>query len=255
MTSQALNVLSPDSLISTFGVAGVLAIIFVELAVIVCFFLPGDSLLFIAGVAASGAANKLVGTHLNFPVLLIATPIVAIVGSQVGHFVGAKFGRKLFDKPNSRFFKRKYAVQAEFYFNKYGGAKAVVISRFIVGVRTFVNPLAGMLEMSARQFFLWSTIGNVLWVELMLVLGYELGDKVKGNIDKVILPIAFVVAVITLVPLLLEMLKERKAAKRGEETELQVFEREAERQYLLRIGGEPADAVPAVSSGGARHRK
>ena len=254
MTTEALNILSPDSLISTFGVAGVLAIIFVELAVIIGFFLPGDSLLFIAGVAASGAANKLVGTHLNFAVLLIATPIVAIIGSQIGHYTGAKFGRRLFDRPDSRFFKRKYSVRAEFYFNKYGGAKAVLISRFIVGVRTFVNPLAGMLEMSAREFFLWSAIGNIVWVELMLVLGYELGDKVKGNIDNVILPIAAIVAVITLIPLALEMLKERRAAKRGEETELQIFEREAEVSYQQRIGGQLAlDAE--VSPAGARHRK
>ncbi|HEX4791702.1 MAG TPA: DedA family protein [Actinospica sp.] len=249
----ALNVLSPDSLISTFGVAGVLVIIFVELAVIIGFFLPGDSLLFIAGVAASPAAIKLVGTHLNFAALLIATPIVAIIGSQIGHYTGARFGRRLFDRPDSRFFKRKYAVHAEFYFNKYGGAKAVVISRFIVGVRTFVNPLAGMLEMSARTFFFWSTLGNIIWVELMLVLGYELGNKVKGNIDTVILPIAAVVAVITLIPLALEMLKERKAAKRGEETELQVFEREQEQLYLARVGDQAGPAE--VSTAGARHRK
>jgi hypothetical protein len=87
----------------------------------------------------------------------------------------------------------------------------------------------------------------------MLVLGYELGDKVKGNIDNVILPIAAVVAVITLIPLALEMLKERKAAKRGEETELQVFERESERQYQLRVGGQPE--ADEVSTAGARHRK
>jgi membrane-associated protein len=249
----ALNVLSPDSLISTFGVAGVLVIIFVELAVIIGFFLPGDSLLFIAGFAASPAAIKILNTHLNFATLLIATPIVAIVGSQIGHYTGAKFGRRLFDRPDSRFFKRKYAVHAEFYFNKYGGAKAVLISRFIVGVRTFVNPLAGMLEMSARTFFFWSTLGNIVWVELMLVLGYELGNKVKGNIDTVILPIAAVVAVITLIPLALEMLKERKAAKRGEETELQVFEREQEQLYLARVGGQAGPAE--VSTAGARHRK
>ena len=254
MTPEALNVLSPASLISTFGVVGVYAIIFIELAVIVGFFLPGDSLLFIAGVAASGAANTLVGTHLNFAALLIGTPIVAIVGSQIGHFTGAKFGRRLFDKPDSRFFKRKYSVHAEFYFNKYGGPKAVVVSRFIVGVRTFVNPLAGMLDMSARSFFLWSSIGNVFWVELMLVLGYELGDKVKGNIDSVILPIALVVAVITLIPLALEMLKERKAAARGEETELQIFEREQEHLYQQRVGVQDA-AVAEVSTAGARHRK
>jgi membrane-associated protein len=253
VTIEAVNFLSPDSLISTFGVAGVLAIIFVELAVIVGFFLPGDSLLFIAGVASSGAANKLVGTHLNFAALLIATPIVAIVGSQIGHYTGAKLGRRLFDRPDSRFFKRKYSVRAEFYFNKYGGPKAVLVSRFIVGVRTFVNPLAGMLDMTARSFFLWSALGNIFWVELMLVLGYELGDKVTGNIDKVILPIALAVAVLTLLPLAWEMAKERKAAKRGEETELQVFEREQERLYLARVGrqGGPAE----VSTAGARHRK
>jgi membrane-associated protein len=253
VTIEAVNLLSPGSLISTFGVAGVLAIIFVELAVIVGFFLPGDSLLFIAGVASSGAADTIVDTHLNFAALLIATPIVAIIGSQIGHYTGAKLGRRLFDRPDSRFFKRKYSVRAEFYFNKYGGPKAVLVSRFIVGVRTFVNPLAGMLDMSARSFFLWSALGNIFWVELMLVLGYELGDKVKGNIDKVILPIALAVAVLTLLPLAWEMAKERKAAKRGEETELQVFEREQERLYLARVGrqGGPAE----VSTAGARHRK
>ena len=150
MTYVALNVLSPESLISTFGVVGVYVIIFVELAVIVGFFLPGDSLLFIAGVAASGAANTLVGTHLNFAALLIGTPIVAIVGSQVGHFTGAKLGRRLFDKPDSRFFKRKYSVRAEFYFNKYGGAKAVVVSRFIVGVRTSWTSWAGAVRRHAH---------------------------------------------------------------------------------------------------------
>ena len=106
---------------------------------------------------------------------------------------------------------------------------------------------------SAAKFLLWSTVGNVVWVELMLVLGYELGDKIKGNVDTFILPIAGVVAVITLIPLALEMLKERKAARRGEETELQVFEREQERLYLERTGQQAVDRE--VSAVGARHRK
>jgi len=239
VTTEALNILSPQSLIQTFGLIGVYAIIFVECAVIIGFFLPGDSLLFIAGVAASSAASSVVGTHLNFPALLIGTPIVAIVGSQIGHYTGARFGRKLFDKPNSRLFKRKYAIRAEFYFNKYGPAKAVLISRFIVGVRTFVNPLAGMLEMPARVFLMWSTIGNIIWVELILVLGYQLGDKVKGNIDTLILPIALAVVVITLVPLGLEMLKERRATKAGVQTDLQRFESEQEELYAARQPSSP----------------
>jgi membrane-associated protein len=133
----------------------------------------------------------------------------------------------------------------------------VLISRFIVGVRTFVNPLAGMLEMPARTFLLWSAIGNVFWVELMLVLGHELGAKVKGNIDTTILPIAAIVAVITLIPLALEMLKERRAAKRGELTDLQRFEREQEELYQARQPHDPArsQGQGTVAAAGARHRK
>ncbi len=250
MSFHALSILNPASLISSFGLVGVYAIIFVECALIIGFFLPGDSLLFVAGVAASSAADQVVGAHLNFAALLVGTPIIAIVGSQIGHYTGAKFGRRLFDKPDSRFFKRRYAIRAEFYFNKYGGAKAVLVSRFIVGVRTFVNPLAGMLEMPGRTFLLWSSIGNIFWVELMLVLGYALGDKVKGNIDTTILPIAAVVAVITLIPLGLEMRKERRAARSGQLTELQLFEREQEEMYQGR-SPEPS-RVPVA---GARHRK
>jgi membrane-associated protein len=250
VTNQALSILDPSSLIATFGLVGVLVIIFIECALVIGFFLPGDSLLFVAGVAASSAADKVVGAHLNFAALLVSTPIVAVVGSQIGHYTGAKFGRRLFDRPDSRFFKRRYAVRAEFYFNKYGGAKAVLVSRFIVGVRTFVNPLAGMLEMPARTFLLWSGIGNVVWVELMLVLGYELGDKVKGNIDTVILPLAAVVAVITLIPLGLEMRKERRAARSGELTELQQFESEQEELYRS-----SQVAVAGVPTGNARHKK
>jgi membrane-associated protein len=249
---HALSILDPASLISSFGLVGVYAIIFVECALIIGFFLPGDSLLFVAGVAASSAADSIVHAHLNYAALLVGTPIVAIVGSQIGHWTGARFGRQLFDRPDSRFFKRRYAVRAEFYFNKYGGAKAVLVSRFIVGVRTFVNPLAGMLEMSSRSFLLWSTIGNIFWVELMLVLGHALGTKVKGNIDTTILPIAAIVAVITLIPLALEMLKERRAAQRGELTDLQRFEREQEELYEAR---QPQDPAQVAAVAGARHRK
>jgi membrane-associated protein len=232
VTHEALNILSPQSLIQTFGLIGVYAIIFVECALIIGFFLPGDSLLFIAGVAASPAAASVVGTHLNFAALLIGTPVVAIVGSQIGHYTGARFGRRLFDRPNSRLFKRKYAIRAEFYFNKYGAAKAVLISRLIVGVRTFVSPLAGMLEMPWRRFLLWNVVGNIVWVEAILLLGYELGNKVKGNIDTLVLPIALVLVLITLIPLALEMRKEKRAAQSGVLTELQQFEHDQEAMYF-----------------------
>jgi membrane-associated protein len=212
--AQALNPLDATSLINTFGVVGVLVIIFIECGLIIGFFLPGDSLLFVAGVAASGATTTL-KVHLSFPVLIIGTPLVTILGSQLGHFTGAKFGRRLFDRPDSRFFKRKYVDRAEFYFNKYGAAKTVVISRFIVGVRTFANPLAGMLEMPARSFLLWNVISGVAWTELVLLLGYFVGDHIKGNIDTWILPIAALIAVVSLLPIFFEVLKARKERRAG----------------------------------------
>jgi membrane-associated protein len=243
MTYSALDIFSPSSLIGTFGLLGVYAVIFVECAVVVAFFLPGDSLLFVAGVAASSAASSAVGAHLNLAGLLIGTPVVAIAGSQVGHLTGARLGRRLFERPDSRFFKRKYAIHAEYYFKKYGGAKAMIISRFIVGVRTFVNPLAGMLEIPAWRFLAWSTVGNVFWVELMLLGGYALGGSIKGNVDLVILPVSLAILVISLLPLGLEIRKERRAARTGVLTDLQRFEREQEELHRARTGAGPVQAA------------
>jgi membrane-associated protein len=156
----ALNPLSASDLISalgTFALIGVLAIIFAETGLLVGFFFPGDSLLFIAGIAASSFAGKIVpGTHLSLWVLLIGTPICAIAGAQLGHFLGARYGRKFFERPNSRLFKQEYVDKAEYYFDKFGPAKAVILARFIPIVRTFLNPVAGMLGMPARRFFVYN---------------------------------------------------------------------------------------------------
>lgn len=214
MSIHALNPLDATSLINAFGILGILAVMFLECGVIICFFLPGDSLLFVAGVAASGAAAQF-HVKLSLAELVIAVPLAVILGSQLGHFTGAKLGRRLFERPDSRLFKRKYADQAELYFNKYGPAKTVVISRFIVGVRTFVNPLAGMLEMSTGQFLLWNVVSGVAWSELVILLGYFVGDRIKGNIDTWILPIAALIAVVSLVPVFLEVLKSRRESRRG----------------------------------------
>jgi membrane-associated protein len=113
----AVNLLDPTSLIATFGMIGVLAIIFAETGLLVGFFFPGDSLLFLAGVAASAFADKIIaGAHLNLWVLLIGTPLAAIAGAQVGHLLGARYGLKLFDRPYSRLLKRAYLEKAEFFF-------------------------------------------------------------------------------------------------------------------------------------------
>ncbi len=204
--SYALNPLDPKDLIQTFGVVGVIAIIFAETGLLLGFFFPGDSLLFLAGVAASPVAERLVGTTFPLPVLLIATPIAAIVGAQLGHFLGARAGHAMFDRPNSRLFKREYVEKAEHYFNRFGPAKAVVLARFIPIVRTFLNPVAGILEMPARRFFVWNLLGGLLWTEGVLIAGYQLADSIPASvIDRYLLPVVALIVLVSVSPMLVEL--------------------------------------------------
>lgn len=208
----ALNVLDAKSLISSLGAIGLLAILFAETGLLIGFFLPGDSLLILAGVAASSAASSVLGAgaRLPLPVLLIGAPICAIAGAQLGHLLGAKLGGKLFDKPESKIFKRQYVDKAEEYFEKFGPAKAVLIARFIPVVRTFLNPVAGTLEMPARTFLLWNVIGGIAWTESMLLLGYSTGAWLAPVIDKYLIPAMALIILISISPVILEVLRERK---------------------------------------------
>src|SRR5207244_7601203 len=126
------------------------------------FFLPGDSLLFVAGIAASPVAADIVGVRLSLPALLVGAPICAVAGAQLGHLLGARYGRRLFARPDSRLFKVEYVDRAEYYFTRYGPAKAIVLARFVPIVRTFLNPVAGTLRMPARRFLVWNVIGGLL---------------------------------------------------------------------------------------------
>jgi membrane-associated protein len=206
----AVNPLDAKALLKAFGLIGVWVIMFAETGLMVGFFLPGDSLLFLAGIAASPVAEEIVGTHLSLSWLLVVTPICAIVGAQLGHWLGARYGRPLFERPNSRLFKREYVEKAEFYFNKYGPAKAVVLARFIPIVRTFLNPVAGVLHMPARQFFVWNVVGAVLWVDGILLAGWALAKKITDyippeKIDTYILPVTFLIVLISLLPIFIEV--------------------------------------------------
>jgi membrane-associated protein len=216
----AVNVLDPASLIATFGTIGVLAIIFAETGLLVGFFFPGDSLLFIAGVAASPFVGSVIEGVQPMPiwVLLIGTPICAIAGAQLGHFLGAKYGRKMFERPNSRLFKPEYVAKAEYYFTKFGPAKAVILARFIPIVRTFLNPVAGVLAMPARQFFVYNVIGAILWTDGILLIGYLLAEQLAGihNIDKYILPAVGLIILISVLPILIEIYRGWRARRRGE---------------------------------------
>ncbi|MEU7832539.1 DedA family protein [Nonomuraea sp. NPDC050022] len=212
------NLLDPTwwlTMLGAFATVGVLAIIFAETGLLIGFFLPGDSLLVAAGIFSSAAAAKGIGIEpLSFPVLLIATPLCAVAGAQLGHLIGVKIGRRLFDKPDSRLFKREYVEKAEHFFVKFGPARAVIIARFVPIVRTFLNPVAGVLEMPARTFFLWNVVGGVLWVESMLLIGHFLGNQVDPTkIDKYILPGVFLIVLISLIPIIVEVVKTRRAGK------------------------------------------
>jgi membrane-associated protein len=214
----AVNVLDPASLIATFGLIGVLAIIFAETGLLVGFFFPGDSLLFIAGVAASPFAGKIVeGVQLNIAVLLAGAPICAIAGAQLGHLLGARYGRRMFERPNSRLFKAAYVAKAEYYFGRFGPAKAVILARFIPIVRTFLNPVAGVLGMPARQFFVYNVIGGILWADGMLLVGYLLAKQLSEvpNVDKYILPAVALIVLISILPILIELYRGWRARRMG----------------------------------------
>jgi membrane-associated protein len=188
-----------------FGLIGVLFVLFAETGLLIGFFLPGDTLLVAAGIATSSSPGK---HSLSLPMLMVLAPVCAIAGAQFGHFLGAKYGRKLFDRPNSRLFKQEHVDKAEYYFNRFHPSIAVVIARFVPVVRTFLNPLAGMLEMPARKFFVWNVIGAVVWTESIILLGHFLGAKVQG-IDKVVLPIVVLVMVVSVAPVIRELLRGR----------------------------------------------
>lgn len=209
-----LDLLDPKWWLTMFGAfatIGVLAIVFAETGLLFGFFLPGDSLLVAAGIFAVPAAAAGLGiSPLSLPVLLIAAPLCAIAGAQLGHFLGAKFGRKLFDKPDSRLFKQEHVEKAEYYFEKFGPAKAVVLARFMPIVRTFLNPVAGVLGMDARRFFVWNVVGGVLWIESMLLFGYFVGSAVE-NIDRYILPGVFVIVLLSILPIVREVIKNKKS--------------------------------------------
>jgi membrane-associated protein len=217
----ALNPLDPKDLLHTFGLIGVWAIMFAETGLLVGFFFPGDSLLFLAGVAASPVADQIFGdgTRLSLPGLLIGAPICAIAGAQLGHLLGRRYGTRMFERPDSKLFKREYVEKAEYYFEKFGPAKAVVLARFIPIVRTFLNPVAGTLGMPARKFLLWNIVGAVLWTDGVLLIGHLLAqqiyDAIGDNIDHYILPVVALIVLISVLPILIEILRERKAKKRA----------------------------------------
>ncbi len=201
--------LDPEVLLGL-GLLGLLLIVFAETGLLIGFFLPGDSLLFLAGVfAATGQEGLSIWT------VVLGVPIAAFLGAQTGWFIGRKAGPVLFDRPDSRFFKRENVQRAEAYLDKFGEGKAIVLARFIPIVRTFMNPVAGVLEVPGRKFAFFNAIGAALWGAGVPLAGFAVGEAV--DVDRYIIPITLAIIVASVIPVVLEF---RKARREGRERAL-----------------------------------
>jgi membrane-associated protein len=208
VTTTALPAfLDGQHLIESFGRAGLVLIIFAETGLLLGFFLPGDSLLFAAGYAATGELSSKL--HPNIALVCLGTTVVAILGAQCGFFIGRKAGPALFVREDSRFFKKHYVTKAEETVERYGAGKAIVLARFIPIVRTFLNPLVGAGALPTRTFTLWNVVGGVLWGVGVTLLGYFLGQV--SFIGKNLEIFALIVVLISVTPIALEIRKSRKA--------------------------------------------
>ncbi|MDX3714639.1 DedA family protein [Streptomyces europaeiscabiei] len=207
MTTIALGPswLDPDYLLDSFGIWGLLLIVFAESGLLIGFFLPGDSLLFTAGM--------LIATDvLDFPLwaAIVLICVSAIVGDQVGYMFGKKVGPALFKRPDSRLFKQENVTKAHEFFEKHG-PKSLVLARFVPIVRTFTPIIAGVSGMRYRTFLIFNVVGGILWGAGVTLLGSWLGkiEFVRTNIEAMLL----LIVLISVLPIIVELLKARKAKK------------------------------------------
>ncbi|XVU28152.1 DedA family protein [Actinoplanes sp. CA-054009] len=200
--------LGPEQLISTFGLLGILAVVFAESGLLIGFFLPGDSLLFTAGLLVAD------GTYLKQPLWLLCllVSVAAVAGDQFGYVFGRRFGPSLFRRADSRLFKRENLTRAGAFFAKYG-ARSIVLARFVPIVRTFTPIVAGAGRMHYRTFLLFNVIGGTLWGCGVTILGYFLGQVafVKSNIELILIAIVAV----SVIPVGVELLRGRRRARSG----------------------------------------
>ena len=217
--AAAMPALGPDfldaqHLIDSFGkwvLLGIMAVIFIEVGLLFPI-LPGDSLLFTAGALV---AQDQLDVKISIWALVAILILTAYAGTQTGYLIGRTAGPKVFRKEDSRFFKQKYIDQTYAYFDKYGG-RTLIVAQFIPFVRTYASVAAGVGKMPYRHFALWNAIGVVLWAGGVTLLGYVLGNItfIKENIEALLVLVVF----ISVLPVIIEVWRKRRKAKRGEST-------------------------------------
>lgn len=194
--------LDPIAIIKAGGYLGIAGIIFAESGLLFGIFLPGDSLLFAAGLLSAAG-------FLAFGPLMFIVVIAAIVGDSVGYWFGANVGVNFFKRKDSFFFKQEYLKRTELFYQKYGG-RAVVLARFVPIVRTIAPILAGIGSMTYKQFLSYNMLGGLLWGAGMLSLGYSLGSIIP-NAENYILPISLVIIVVSFFPIFINLVRGTRA--------------------------------------------
>ena len=191
-------------LIKSIGYAGVWFIIFAESGLLVGFFLPGDSLLFTAGFLAS---QPQLGVF-NIWVLVFGAFVCAVVGDNVGYATGHRFGRKLFNREDSRFFHKKHLVKTQNFYERHG-KKTIILARFMPIVGTFAPIVAGIGAMQYKTFMTFNLIGGFLWTFGLTLAGYYLGQIIP-DVDKYLLPIVVVIVLISFLPSAIHLIQENR---------------------------------------------
>jgi membrane-associated protein len=195
-------------LISAVGVLGIMAIIFAESGLLLGFFLPGDTLLFSAGLLAT---KGVFGVSIH--VLVLYLIVAAIMGEAAGYWFGRKVGHRIFKRKDSMLFNPDNLMRAEKFYEKYGPV-TIMLARFVPVVRTFVPIVAGAAKMDQKLFTLYNVLGAVLWISLITYVGYFAGDFLESrgiHIDNLILPIIGVVTLLTLSSPIIHILREKES--------------------------------------------
>jgi membrane-associated protein len=203
-----------EDLIRTIGYLGLFAIIFAESGLFFGFFLPGDSLLLTAGLLAWKVDAATGQPFMNLWLLLLVLPVMAILGDNVGYWFGKKTGPRIFNRENSRFFKRKNLLAAKAFYDKHGG-KTIVIARFMPFIRTFAPIVAGGVEMQYRSFFIWNFFGGLLWSVGMTLVGFGIGNFFGSKVDPETLDKYFIILIVGVIfisalPTMIHLWKENR---------------------------------------------
>jgi membrane-associated protein len=197
------------AVVSTLGLIGVLGIIFMETGLLIGLVFPGGEVVFLAGMAASSAGADVLGdAKLSTPLLFATAPIAAIVGGEVGYWFGRKYGRKFFERPDTRFFNQNMVRRVEKLLAQYGPRKALVFGRFIPFARTLLNPTCGVVLLDRKLFSTWNAIGAIIWTQVAMGIGYLLGDALGDKANSYLYLAVGVIVLITLIPMVYGLFKE-----------------------------------------------